>query len=340
MSWKNIQEKNKCIEECKNDDTYKYEFNNTCYINCPKNTIGNESNYICYDDGVEPIDRKMNEIKERMMILIKNASDNNLDIIESKEKNIVYQLTITKSQKINVYEDVSTINLGKYEEVLRRIYCINDNLSLIILKVDYYPNDTLIPIVGYEVFHPVNTSKLDLKYCDNYTIKLNIPALAEENKLFKYDPKSDFYNDDCFSYTTENGTDILIDDRKQEYMDKNLSLCEKKCEYIEYNITTKKSSCECFVKNEMELISEIINEPNKLSSNFEEKGISSSGNSNIDSIKCTKVLFSSDGLKTNISSYILFLFIGYFLFSILLFIKCGYSLLEMDIQDINFQKKI
>ena len=34
-----IPEKRKCINECIFDDTYKYEYNNTCYKKCPNNQI-------------------------------------------------------------------------------------------------------------------------------------------------------------------------------------------------------------------------------------------------------------------------------------------------------------
>ena len=46
-----IADKNQCIKECKNDEIYKYEFDNRCYNNCPNNTyllINNEQN-ICYN---------------------------------------------------------------------------------------------------------------------------------------------------------------------------------------------------------------------------------------------------------------------------------------------------
>ena len=34
-----IKEKTLCIDECKNDDTYKYSYNRICLENCPNNTI-------------------------------------------------------------------------------------------------------------------------------------------------------------------------------------------------------------------------------------------------------------------------------------------------------------
>ena len=90
----------------------------------------------------------------------------------------------------------------------------------------------------------------------------------------------------------------------------------------------------------MELISEIINNPNKLSNKFNTDDKDSNGDiSNIITIKCTKTLFSKDGLKYNISSYILLLFLNFFIFSILLFIKCGYSFLITEIDKILNEKE-
>ena len=47
---------------------------------------------------------------------------------------------------------------------LKDKYGINETLPLIILKIDYYSSDTLIPIIGYEIYHPLNKTKLDLNH--------------------------------------------------------------------------------------------------------------------------------------------------------------------------------
>ena len=169
---------------------------------------------------------------------------------------------------------------------------------------------------------------------------MNIPVNIDETKLFKYDPNSDFYKDNCFSYTTENGTDIILNDRKQEFANNNLSLCENNCNYTGYDTNNKQSTCDCNIKNKMDLISDIIENPNKLSNNFDTNdGSSNSGSSNIISIKCTKALFSAEGLKNNIPSYILLIFIAHFLLSIILFIKCGYPILIQIINKILNEKE-
>ena len=333
-----IKNKKKCIDECYKDDIYKYEYNNICYEKCPNGT--NESNYICSDVifseyGLSEKDEKTKMFKDYITKgnIIEKIIQSEQDFIE-KGINITYQITTSDNQKNNANNDISSIDLGTCEEKLKGIYDINKTLPLIIFKIDYYPPYTLIPIVGYEIYHPINKSKLDLSYCENM-IKLNIPSSINETDLFKYNPNSGFYNDECYSYTTEDGTDIILNDRKQEFKDNNLSLCQNGCDYKGYNINNKQSSCECYLKNEMDLISEIFNDPNKLSNNFDNnKTISSSGSYNIATMKCTNALFTKDGLKNNISSYIFFIFIFYFMFSIILFIKCGYSLLEKDISDV------
>ena len=51
ISNKLIIDKKKCIEDCKKDDNYKYEFNNICYIKCPNGTylLEDNDNNICFD---------------------------------------------------------------------------------------------------------------------------------------------------------------------------------------------------------------------------------------------------------------------------------------------------
>ena len=171
---------------------------------------------------------------------------------------------------------------------------------------------------------------------------MNIPINIDESKLYKYDPNSEYYNDNCVSYTSENGIDMLLSDRQKEYSNNILALCQNDCIYTGYNQNDKQSLCDCSLKNKMDLISEIIDNPIQLSNDFESQNSdssSSSGASNIISLKCTKALFSKDGLKKNISSYILLFFIGHFLLSILFFIKCGYSLLVNIIKIILTEKE-
>ena len=353
---KKIIEKNKCVTDCKEDDIYIYNYENICYKECPNKTFTNDSNLICYDyqdtetfvleelssipTSNETRDERDVEIENfRGNIFDFNVTEKQEDIVTIKE-NVQYQMTTSDNQKNNTNKNKSTIDLGDCEAILKDVYGIEPSLPLLIFKIDYFSKDTLIPIIGYEIYHPINKSKLNLAYCEDILIKLNIPVNIDENSLFKHDPNSQFYHDNCFSYTTENGTDIILKDRKQEFINNNLSPRENNCNYTGHNEENKQSSCNCNIKNKMELISEIIDNPNKLSNSFDsEESGSNAGVSNIISIKCTNILFTKEGLKNNISSYILLIFILHFLLSIILFIKCGYPLLMNDINEILNEKK-
>ena len=365
--------KSNCYEKC---DYYYYFDNNGTYhcteeLACPQDyqkLILDENKcvqeYIITTNIIEITDSKeinivttYNEKKEQVIEVIekkdeeilsfKNDVMNNAAILENVTKGqdfvkgddeLILQVTTTENQKSNSNKNISSINLKDCEDKLKFIYGIDPKLPLIIIKIDYYSKDTLIPMVGYEIYHPTNKSKLDLNYCKDILIQLNIPVDIDENDLFKYDPNSEYYTDDCFSYTTDDGTDIILSDRKKEFGEKNMSLCENNCDYTGYNIEDKKSSCDCKVKNKIDLVSEIVNNTQKLSNSFSSEE-SSSGTSNIITMKCTKTLFTKDGLVKNVSSYVLSVSMIYFLLSILLFIKCGYPLLLRDINDIISSKR-
>ena len=158
--------------------------------------------------------------------------------------------------------------LGECEKILKRIYNIDENQPLIIFKIDYYKEGSLIPIIGYEVFHPDNKSKLDLQYCKDEIVNFSIPVSIDEDNLFKYDPNSEYYTDQCNPYTTENSTDILLNDRQNEYNENNMSLCENNCKLNSYDTDTKQVICDCEIKYKQIIISEIINQTDILYYNF------------------------------------------------------------------------
>ena len=267
--------------------------------------------------------------------LLENITKTKEDLIV-QEKDTIYQITTTENQNNNEYNNISTVKIGDCEDRLKEVYGINKNLSLIIFKIDYYSPDLLIPIIGYEIFHPENKSKLDLNHCKDILIELNIPVSIDEDNLFKYDPNSEYYADECIPSKSENGTDIILNDRQNEYNTNNYSLCQNNCTFTGYDPDTKKAICDCEIKTKVNLISEIMDDPNKLSTtNF----TSNDGSySNIITMKCVYTLFTKEGLKSNIGSYILILIILSFGVSSILFYKVGYALLENDIKLIIFEK--
>ena len=187
---------------------------------------------------------------------------------------------------------------------MKQKYNISDNGTLIIFKVEYFEEGLLIPIIEYEVYNPYSHEKLELDVCQDNSarILIEIPVTIDDENLFKYNSSSDYYNDLCFPYTTDQGTDIILSDRKNEFVNNNYSLCEKNCEYNGYDIDTKKASCECQVKTNMNFFSNINIDEDKLLNNI----IDFKKNTNIYTMKCYKLVFSLKGLKNNIGNYIIF----------------------------------
>ena len=357
-----IKEKMKCIDECINDDTYQIEFNNTCYISCPEGTtISKSNNHLCLlecpenlpyesqnneciqecnaidffngickinnnsptviDDMTKTIKEQLNQTLDEFM---KNITNNEQKDLLIKAKDTTYQITTTDNQKNNDYEDVSVINLGECENILKTNNHIDPSKSLIIFKIDYYVPGLSIPVIGYEVYHPDTKAKLELDDCKDALIDLDIPVSINEELLFKYDPDNEYYVDECFPYTSDNGTDIILNDRRQEYIDNNMSLCENGCSYNGYDEKTKKVSCVCEPKSKDFLISDIIDDETLLANNLTYYNSSS----NIMTMKCIYTVFSKEGLKSNYANYILAFVLILFIILIILFYKVGYYTLE------------
>ena len=116
------------------------------------------------------------------------------------------------------------------------------------------------PRLEYEVYYPSNENrlyKLDLNICDTTSIIISNPLKLNGKNIDKYNSSSDYYKDICYTYTTENGTDIILNDRKEEYINNDLNPCEENCNFSNYDYENNVTICSCKVKKELKKISEI-----------------------------------------------------------------------------------
>ena len=199
----------------------------------------------------------------------KNIENGNIAPNESrviKSNNISIEIAPLDSQG-DSDNDVSKINIGECEDKLRNYYDIPKNESLLIFKIDIYKEEYNFPVVEYEIYNYKTREKLDLNICNGMKVDLSFHANINEENLDKYDPKSSFYNDVCYTYTSDSGTDVSLKDRKREYVENNLTLCEEDCELNKLEIETQKVYCEC-KKINLFSISEIVIDKNKLYNSF------------------------------------------------------------------------
>ena len=360
-----LYDKKICIDNCLNNENYQYEFNYFCYDKCPIRTHSSKYNkYICEEDPNKCIenfqfvnlqdntcvedcssedfflgkcDLNLHNIAGQKILIkniiegIKKGQLNNLlnDVLNNKtedlikqEREILYQLTTSYNQNYKNYENISLIKLGECENIIKNQYGLSKEETLIIFKIEKIIKGLNIPLIEYEIFSSKIKEKIDLNCCikAGVDISIYIPININESNLFKYDPNNSYYNDICYTYTTENGTDISLFDRKNEYND-NMLLCTINCKYFGYDIDKKQVICQCqpinnislfSVENKDELIEYLIN--------FKSK-------TNLNVLKCTKILFSKEGIIKNIGSYFIFLFIILFIMLSIYFYFKGYFLL-------------
>ena len=263
---------------------------------------------------------------------IEYLSDNNEIIIPADEMTISFTSTNTQKEKENT--NYTTINLGQCENDLKTAYNISKENNLYILKIDKEQKGKNYPVIEYQVYYPLNGGKmelLNLSFCENSDIELSIPVQINDT-IDKYNPKSDYYNDICTKSNSDSNIDIPLNDRKNEFKKNNMSLCEEKCELFGYDNVYKKAKCSCAVKTSISL-NNIESDDKNLSDNFLDiKSIT-----NIEIIKCYKIVLNLNNLKNSYGSFIfIFIFILYILCVNIFYFKSFKNL----IKEINIINKV
>ena len=208
------------------------------------------------------------------------------------------------------------------------------NESLYILKIDILVE--YIKKIEYEVYYNFSSNKLtklNLTVCKGIKIDILIPKDIPINEIDKYNKSSGFYNDICYTYTSEFDTDESLKDRRNDYNNNNLSICEEGCDFTEYNSVTKKVKCSCFTKITLPLISEIKLDKQKLISNF--KDIRNVGNFKI--LSCLKKFLKEKNIFKNTAYHMLIIIFILSLISVLTF--CFYDFKKIQEYIINYENK-
>ena len=174
-----LKEKKICLDDCKNDITYKYEYNNQCYEHCPNGTHNSKNdNYTCFSEiisfsdniydseeynnsiietySLDKIDKINNDINNYLEVLF--SLNNNESNIESKITNIINEI-------INGTFD--TLILNKIEKNKEDILIKKEN---VIYQISSLYNQK------YNSYN--NISSIDFKECekalrDHYNIDNN-----------------------------------------------------------------------------------------------------------------------------------------------------------------------
>mgnify|MGYP007101997383 FL=1 len=191
------------------------------------------------------------------------------------------------------------------------------------------------PSIAYELYYPINginLEKLNLSECDGMDINITYHYNITGN-LDKYNSSSGYYNDICYTVDSKYNTDITLSDRKNDYINENMSLCQINCKFISYNYETKKVICSCGVQITIPLLKDIKFDKNLLLKSF----ININDFAHIKMLKCYKNIFTKKKIMKNKG---FFIFFGLILLNLIfLFIFClkYFDVLKDDIKKFKFK---
>ena len=173
------------------------------------------------------------------------------------------------------------------------------------------------PKVEYDVFCKLfgtNLIKLNLTACSTSKITISIPFVITEN-IDKYNKSSGYYNDICYTTTSEYGTDITLKDRRANFINGDKIVCQEGCEFTEYDSEISKAQCSCNVEKSPSSIDDMKIDKRKLLENF----INIKNFANFNFLLCYKKLFCKKGILNNIGSYVIFAIIFFHIITLIIF---------------------
>ena len=335
------EELNNCIE-CKNEFLYELNISNSHYKNCYlNNPFSIKMSTYKFESTVEfiPINDFQNETKIILNSITNLINEINiLDLNNGNDKKVIVNnkqiiMTSTTNQINNEEESNITMNLGPCEDILKDEYNISNDNPLYILQIISEEKGMKIPKIEYEIYYPLyndnNLIKLNLTKCQGTKIDISISVKINQ-ELDKYNSSSDYYNDICYKTTSGSGTDISLNDRRNEFVDNNISLCEENCELIEYNYAKEKAKCSCDIKTSISSYDDIKFNKNEFFKSF----IDIKNIFNIKILKCDKAVLKIKELYKNYGFFIVSFVLLFYLITLIIFIIKSYKKYKKEIKKI------
>ncbi len=333
-------ENNNCIK-CK-DNLYFYHHN--CYSNCPKGTKIYEKQDIKSCKQITNInENKDTEIKKEMKITeILDIIDNNIEdfadpnnIIKLENNCSIQIYNIDDEEEVNLKSKetkLSIIELNECDDILRKQYNLKEEDSIIMVKIEQNITNSSVNKVEFLLYS--NTGiQLDTSYCKDVKINIKKPIININFDIYSaqylndlginaFDPTDNFFNDICYSFTNENGTDVILKDRKSDYF-QNETFCEDNCNNFTIDYSTMYINCECTPESLSKNLEDIINNENPSLNlgNIKKAFTSNLFKSNIAIVKCYNYILKWIHMNKNYGNWVLLCFILIEIILFLLFLR-------------------
>ena len=227
---------------------------------------------------------------------------------------------------------LAKIDLGecgeKIRESLRGSTEGYNNEPLIILKYGVSSNVIYENYIVYEIYNPITHDKIDIStICANLNVDVYVDTKMSESvsKSLEsmvdqgynpFDPNDKFYREICTPYESPDGTDVLLDDREEYFLNNlNTIACADNCKTSSYPLDTRYLKCNCPVENEVTLDIKHFSGDNLVKS-----FASTLKNSNWRAMNCYKLVFDKEIFGKNagaiLTLILLIIYIGFFVYYI------------------------
>ena len=348
--------------DCGDNCELCYSINKDICLSCKYTSFYDENNtLICEDKPPQPencslkgiIDNKCFEeisdekIKDVYSYIRSKLINKNFTLITTE--NVIFQVTQIKEQESHNDQSISNVELGECEIRLKNENNISDTEDLIIFKIDIKNIERSTTYVQYEIYNPETYKQLNLDICSDLKINIYSPVNLDNETLSLFTSlnnlgynlfnKSDsFYNDFCTPYTTLNGSDILLKDRKKDIYEiyGNQALCQNNCELLEYNSVTRKVKCNCEVQKKESILNETTFkfERGILADTF----FNTLSNSNFQVLRCYKLALDLKTIFENYGRIIMTIIFFFVIILIILFLIIGIKKLKTYLKGLLKQK--
>ena len=325
-----VEEKGKCIEDCKKDPKYNYAYDEHCYMSPPENTNDDDHDFICKDNpnicivtkkilytGNRTITDEEIEILTYKYAKEYNYTNNHISIYE----NDIYKITIYKNGEcisdLGILSKL--IDFGTCYTDIHTKYSFDENTNLIVVNIETKPGkEAYKKIPSYALYNPQNGENLhyeneckDQKVTiqnnlteefNNSKVSLGDLRLMADQGLDLFDPTCPFYNDLCTHYPDLINKDIPLKKRVLAYYP-DIKLCDDHCDLTYVFLNNQTAKCECSISEEgggKDKLKENALYENELGV-FEEFIYST----NINVIKCYKDIFKPEYIKKNYGGFII-----------------------------------
>ena len=327
-------------------------YSGVCYEKCPINTYLSDDG-ICLDkkDPNLIFETKLLDIpykeldgetvnKFLMEYSNKSATLGNyvVQYINDEYQLIIYDFDINKTEIDNLSLNISNMDFTECFEILRKNNLMPD--KMIYLQEDF--NDNHID-TNYMFFDSKTNSMFDFHICEKTNVKINRFLIVNNSETIEkamekgynfLNKDDDFYKNVCSPYTTDNGTDIILEDRIKDIYEYDILDYYKNCSYDNFKIDDTRVKCNTEFKPDFsnKVIIHTLNRKE-----FVDK-LDFFKFSNFYVISCYSLFFSLDGQLGNYGAYLFYVcFILLVIFTVYSFFR-GFLYIENIVIDMIKKK--